>query len=439
MSYTNLISKADISKVDQGFATMKTQALPNNTILSLTNQLSCNNPADVLKNHSTNSLSNNDVKEFIAISTIAHTIDGWSYISNAIHSLIKGEPSIAIHLAYYAELRAALAFLATEDILLLDKYQACIESNDNLYITSLGGTHIATWNIIDEWVSRSNKPTNVLKYFSYQGQNFEQLSTSIPYVGTLASTNIFIIKNWLKTWCFDIQNFKDDKLGRNQSSYNPNVNRFYTPASLRDKMEMINVFWKVLQPVNDSFDLLDRHLFSFYLNEIYSRLSTTLRSSVTKADFIDDFFTRSGLSPDYILRNIFTSGNVHPIIQTAMDTQIDTTTNEIKPLTIIARAILFLRFCSGANSFYLNKNNIQRSEMDFYINKIGDDFGLWSSSSPNELKDLWLEIEFLLEDFENFFAASSVAPNIYDIRQEFKDYSETYIQFSRASLWGLGI
>ena len=50
--------------------------------------------------------------EAIAISAPLHCVDGWSYASRAIASLLAGDGHAARHLAYYAQLRAGLSLLA---------------------------------------------------------------------------------------------------------------------------------------------------------------------------------------------------------------------------------------------------------------------------------------------------------------------------------------
>ena len=47
--------------------------------------------------------------QYIAASSILHCADGWSYLGRAINCLLKGDPHRVVHLAYYAELRAALS------------------------------------------------------------------------------------------------------------------------------------------------------------------------------------------------------------------------------------------------------------------------------------------------------------------------------------------
>src|ERR1700722_6306108 len=54
--------------------------------------------------------------QYISASSILHCADGWSYLGRAISCLLTGDPHRVVHLAYYAELRAALSLLASEGI-----------------------------------------------------------------------------------------------------------------------------------------------------------------------------------------------------------------------------------------------------------------------------------------------------------------------------------
>src|SRR5262245_42087950 len=53
---------------------------------------------------------------YVAASGPCHVIDGWSFIGRAIDSMLRGDTYGAIHLGYYAELRAAMALLACEGV-----------------------------------------------------------------------------------------------------------------------------------------------------------------------------------------------------------------------------------------------------------------------------------------------------------------------------------
>ena len=70
-----------------------------------------------LKRHNLNDVNHNrDLASYIAVSAILHCFDGWIYLGNAISALSSGDAHTSHHLAYYAELRAAMSLLAGEGI-----------------------------------------------------------------------------------------------------------------------------------------------------------------------------------------------------------------------------------------------------------------------------------------------------------------------------------
>src|SRR5207249_5741525 len=58
----------------------------------------------------------NELATFLAIGTCSHALDGWRYLSQAAFALLNGARRTSIHLAYYAELRAARSILGSSGI-----------------------------------------------------------------------------------------------------------------------------------------------------------------------------------------------------------------------------------------------------------------------------------------------------------------------------------
>src|SRR5438067_355249 len=56
------------------------------------------------------------LSQYISASCLLHCADGWSYLGKAIVLLLRGDPHRCRHLAYYAELRAAMSLLAADGI-----------------------------------------------------------------------------------------------------------------------------------------------------------------------------------------------------------------------------------------------------------------------------------------------------------------------------------
>lgn len=193
----------------------------------------------------------------------------------------------------------------------------------------------------------------------------------------------------------------------------------------------------LLEPSTDSFSKLDQYLFALYLKEVY----TAARSndiSISKEVFILEFYQNSGLIEDAILTKIFINDEESSLIKHAKDQQIDPSTGEVPPLTIIARAILLLRFSCGSCSYLFKRNNIVKSDLDFYIDKIGQDHGIWDIENPTDLKKLWVDINDMFIDFESYFETNTPS-SILNLKESFVEYSDKYTQFSRAGLWGLGL
>lgn len=439
-----LINKADIEKVSEGLQNVKLSCFTDQHLLSTNNPLLCSNPGDVLKNNAT--LTADNIKEYMAVCTLVHTIDGWSYLSNAINAYMNGECSITVHLSYYAELRAAIAFLCSEGILVANSVQVCVDNSDNIYIPDKQtdrnlnihkGTHVATWKILEGWINNNAKSTHVLEYFTYRGITFKELIPHIPYSATSNLGQAAFIKKWLKSWCFDIQKYEGDREGRNASSYNANIQTSFTPSSLKDSLSVLNEFWLLLEPSIDSFSKLDQFLFSLYLTEVYDSITRNGGTSIQKDAFIRDFYNNSRLTEDPILTDIFITGKESSLIRHAKNSQVDLSTGDVFPLTIIARSILLLRLCCGSCSFLFKENDIQKRELDFYINKVGQEFGIWDAN-PTDLKELWIDISDLLIDFEEYFR-NNEPQNMFSLKNTFSEYSDIYTQLSRAGLWGLGL
>jgi len=460
MPINTLINKADISKISEGLDRAKHSNFNNNELLPLTNPLvTSNNPGEIIKQKSTApSLTSDQLKEYIAVATFVHCMDGWSYLSSATKALFDGEPPISIHLAYYSELRGAISFLCSEGILISNYTQSCIESNDDMYISGVNGalkidpnsTHTATWDILKKWGDDIAKDTNILEYFEYKGKTFKELIQYIPGAGKAEAIKLSIIKKWLLSWSFDIDNYKKDRDERNNTSYNPNINRKFEPIGLKDRLVTLFDFWSFLEPGASPFSKLDQQLLILYLNEVYTASivnggenptgngsTTGSPASPSRENFIDQFLENAGIE-DPVLKELFINNPSNTLLIQASDKQLDPITGDIKPLTIIARSILLLRCCSGACSFLFRKNSIKREDLEFYLNKIGDDFGIWDQTAPENLSDLWADIGDLLDDSKVYFKDNN-PPNIFTLRSSHPNYSDVYTQFYRVGLWGFGL
>lgn len=87
-----------------------------------------------------------NLAQYIAASAVLHANDGWSYLGRAISCLMVGDAHRALHLAYYAELRAAISLLAGEGIGIFNqKHYVVNAAHSTLKLTVSRGTHQVAW------------------------------------------------------------------------------------------------------------------------------------------------------------------------------------------------------------------------------------------------------------------------------------------------------
>jgi hypothetical protein len=434
MTLTDFILNASPHVVQEGLFRIKADNFSQSQFVPDSNRLK-SNAVDNIKNHidsaSETIINPDELKSFLASSCILHSIDGWHYLSNSIHALLSGDNAIAIHLAYYAELRAASSLLASEGIGVFDKKHLMINSNSEIHVSENSPTHNFIWDALNEWAN-SPKPSNILKYFKYLGNDFQSWQTYIPNANADVISSLFI-KDWIKNWCIDIENFKSDRKSRNVFSYRPFFGRNYNLPTLFESVEMLNSFWKVLEPSESNrFSVLDKYLFSAFIQKIKSNHN----SSIPKNQFLINVFTNSGKTIDNSLLEIFNNNSSHTIIEKAKDSAMYD--NEMpNPLAIISRAILMLRIATGATSCLLKSANVTREDLEFYINKVGIDGGFWNKDEmPEDFCDLWSDINDLIGDFEDL----SSDPDLTLKKMNDQNFNVSiYSQFNRAAVWGLGL
>ena len=150
----------------------------------------------------------------LAVDQIVHLIEGWMNYSVAVSCLFSNSISQAVHLAYYAELRAALSLFSWSGI--------SIKQGKNFYLTPTGekkgfgskaGTHQVVWKLWSEWV-KQDYAVRLLTDGIYllPGVRLSDLMEQIPI---LKSLPIF-----LTNWGYDlITNPTQDKDFRNMASY----------------------------------------------------------------------------------------------------------------------------------------------------------------------------------------------------------------------------
>jgi len=177
-----------------------------------------------------------DLCNYAAHLSMGHLMDGWRYLSQSLLALSRGARPKSVHLAYYAELRAALSLLASNGIVIHNGKNYSIKS-DGKIAWFQGRTHEVAWQAIEAWASRPDSADTVFKAFSFGGLN------GGDWVGASEGEQlpIDLSQKWVTGWAVDLSNLREDSATRNLASYNPKLAEdALTPLSTDDLKVLIS-------------------------------------------------------------------------------------------------------------------------------------------------------------------------------------------------------
>ena len=163
-------------------------------------------------------LNQSHLSELIAASCLLHCSDGWSYLGRAISAILRGDPHRARHLAYYAELRAATALLASEGVgVFRNDHFAITAPNKATELRTKAGTHNFAWDCLEFWSDQRSSATLFSHIIRPYGISLENWCAPLGGSAVLSES----ARNWFKQWGMDLKMFIDDHRARNISTYQP--------------------------------------------------------------------------------------------------------------------------------------------------------------------------------------------------------------------------
>jgi hypothetical protein len=392
-------------------------------------------------------IKSNELAEYIAASVVLHCFDGWAYLGRAIDCHNRGDKDNARHLAYYAELRASISILAAEGIGVFDKKHFVIESNNSckLIPSNNVGTHGITWRFLD-WLSNDSQWRDLIyEIIQPDGKSLKDWLTGF---GVSPAP---VAQQWLNDWGLDIKRLADDRDARNESSYRPTRLKNRKALNVEEAHEFITNLWNSLEPdspVSLRFKQLDRFLLRRILEVSFrgqtgkthlsdkSGFSNRIKSLLLKLNFtppysteLFDFFTRKKEPQD-------------PFFLQQAEKK-DAVDSPLHHMQVIGRALLMLRLSSSMSSRLISFHSIKRKNIEFWIEKLGEEIGLWDKNAPPaELIDLWQDIKVVLEELEIKKSKGGYKkPSSFYQWREKENINAISLMGSleRVGLWGLGI
>lgn len=460
----NFIDTASNVPVINGAIKIKTDFLSTKSLMDPNSQMT-KDPVSAVNNHFKRgrakfSLKQDDITSYLASSSLLHTLDSWTYLSHAVESLLKGDDGVAIHLAYYSELRSSMSFLASEGVGIFDHFHLNVDSSNQTNedpgityydqrkrrnVNRKGGTHEMVWEAMSKWSSSIKKPisSDILQVFSVNGRTFEDWVAAFPFPSPV--NGALIIKKWIKEWSFDIRFFKHDRKMRNEVSYRPQrLNNVPPKHSINEIIQELSSYWNILEPYqSNTFQVLDKYLLRILLQKMYHNLSKEVKRSNSLEGVIIDTFNNLGETQNQSFIDFLKDETTtHPIFVEAKNHALDPTTKSLNAISVIARATLMLRISTGNTSLVYRKAGVSKPELDFLWERYGVENGFWNSSdAPADFNDLWDDIRDHVEEITDW--ADEKKPNL-SLSQVYEDpdipFAFNYFkQFNRVGLWGLAI
>jgi hypothetical protein len=352
-----------------------------------------------------------NLAQYIAASSTLHCLDAWSYLGRALASMLRGDTHRAIHLAYYAELRAALCLLATEGLGIFDKQHFVIDHANSTRKLSYGqGTHVAAWTALEYWSGLPRSGALFAQLVRPEGITLEEWFHPHGGTATLAAQ----AKSWFMQWGMDLNLAAEDREARNESSYQPDGIPAVWLADSGSTVDFVADLWRLLEPgAGSTFEQIDRQILRIALGTHFTSRFGGLaaRSNPTFRAFIDDTLAAQSLSGSDYLREFLlrsTACEDAPLFQYSAMRPAQQT---LDIFAIVSRAVLLLRVATGSVSEQLQNAGVNKASLEFWWESIGATRGLWSGDSPNELTDLWKDIEDALADID---ADKALKPDVFD-------------------------
>jgi len=373
--------------------------------------------------------------EYVAASVITHCFDGWSYLGQALEAEMAGNPNTALHLGYYAELRAAMSVLASVGIGVFRRRHVVFTDEMQFVTLNHNNSHIFTWEALQTWADSTSGRDTLFRVIRPGGIS---LGEWLSYF--TGSTN-FIASDWLRQWGLDISRLSDDRSTRNRISYRPTALTSTEPIPVAETMKSILGFWEVFEPgAFGGFPLVDRYLLRRSL-ALLSEISTS-DSVVAKETYeIRKNMMLSSLNPSEFTADQWTSflefGTLHDTPQIILDASAnDDAFHPQHSKQVLARATLLLRVATGATADLLGDAGPSlRDDLAFWWSSTSVRRRLWhENDNPSSFVYLWDDISEALSSFDGYMPSDYYTLWLRNARE-----AATLATTERAFLWGVGL
>ena len=387
-----------------------------------------------------------ELADYIAASALAHCFDGWSYLARALEAEMVGDPDTARHLAYYAELRAAMSILASAGIGVFHNRHVVIRTPQQCAVLPQNmGTHMFVWYALEMWAASQDGISAVLNAIRPGG------STLSDWLSQFSIGSMFVATDWLQQWGLDLSLMTDDRTARNQASYRPTPFTSPGPRSISDTMETVLGFWEVCDPgAGGGFPVLDRYLLRRGLNLVFQSFHMQVQPSA-RAKVIYERSLGTALSGldlrDHSIdwwREFLSFENLPRAPKIILDAgERDEPRHPDHAKQVLARAALLLRVATGCSRELLEAaGSSEEAELEFWRSSAAVRRRLWPEGEDDfPSVELWSDVSEASSSIEDWLdeGRNGAAVCHYELWNEQAEAASTLATAERAFLWGVGL
>ena len=377
-----------------------------------------------------------EILDVLAATGPSHCLDGWTFLSRALAALLSGDTHTTRHLAYYAQLRAALSLLHCYGIGIFNGVNFAVDAEgvplnigNNKSRDRGPGTHDAAWAALSGWAEQWDSARIFLNSMRFRGVS---LLDSIDAVWPSAAAAP-LVSRIIENWGVDLKHSAEEHGSRNVSSYCAHAFNL-APSQVSSRLELVQSIWRSLEPDGrGGFPSLDRHLLRKLMDlmkEEQSRIGSQSNLWRTAFKRLDPKI-RSFATQDFLER-----------IESPTDLQVFTHAENTQPGDVhamVCRALLLLRLATGVvrSAFVDAHFDLESDDLQAWFDTVGIDRGFWTiNQRPEELETLWDEISFAIEDLDHYVSGNP--GDQFSFVNTLRDRVAFLSQTERACIWGVG-
>ena len=190
------------------------------------------------------------ILDVLAATGPSHCLDGWTFLSRALAALLSGDTHTARHLAYYAQLRAALSLLHCHGIGIFNRVNFAVDASGTLYhigtnrpTKSGPGTHAAAWDALQGWADQMATARIFLNSVKFRDVSLQDCIDAV-WPSAVGSP---LVSKVIEIWGVDLKRSAEEHESRNISSYCAHAFNA-ADSQLSSRLELVQSIWRGLEP-----------------------------------------------------------------------------------------------------------------------------------------------------------------------------------------------